>query len=565
MPKQAAPLDLYLDEIARVKATKAGTTETSYYPAVATVLNAIGQKLKPSVYCLHHPSGKEGIPDFGLFEQAKFKKSEQPSWKDGVLPERGVVEVKGASHAIKALLTSKQVAGKYLPVYGLLLATNLWQWRLLTTQGVVETFDVGDNEKNFWKLVHEARPDTLRDRFEDFLERCLLTAAPLTKPSDLAFFLASYARDALARLTDRADLPALGALRKGIEEAIGIHFDEGDGEHLFRSTLVQTLFYGLFSAWIVEVGQNKKPPFVWQSAQWSMTVPVARFLFQQVATPERLEPLEIVPLLDAAARALDRVDRKAFFAAFNNAEAIQFFYEPFLEFFDPELRKELGVWYTPPEIVSYMVERVDRALRTELGLEDGLADPSVWVLDPCCGTGSFVVAVLERIHRTLESKGIGALVAEEIKRAATTRVVGFEIMTAPLVIAHWQVGEALRRAGSALVKKERAAIYLTNALTGWTKKDDAPPIPGFEPLFEERGAAGAVKKTARVLVVLGNPPYNAYAGTSPESEGGLVDLYKVGLRDKWGVKKFNLDELYVRFFRIAERRIGLHPVSQTPS
>jgi hypothetical protein len=56
--------------------------------------------------------------------------------------------------------------------------------------------------------------------------------------------------------------------------------------------------------------------------------------------------------------------------------------------------------------------------------------------------------------------------------------------------------------------------------------------------------------------VLGNPPYNAYAGTSPESEGGLVDLYKVGLRDKWGVKKFNLDELYVRFFRIAERRIA---------
>ncbi len=555
MSKQV-PLDLYLDEIAKVKATKAGTKETSYYPAVAIVVNAVGHRLKPSVYCLHHPSGKEGIPDFGLFEQTKFKKAEQPSWTEGISPERGVIEVKGASHSIKALLASKQITEKYLPAYGLLLATNLWQWRLVTAQGVVETFDIGDDEKAFWKLVHGARPDTLRTRFNDFLERCLLTAAPLTKPSDLAFFLASYARDALARLTDRADLPALAALRKGIEEAIGIHFDEGDGEHLFRSTLVQTLFYGLFSAWIVDVGQKKLPPFNWQSAQWSMTVPVARFLFQQVATPERLEPLEIVPLLNAAARALDRVDREVFFAAFNDAEAIQFFYEPFLEFFDPELRKELGVWYTPPDIVSYMVERVDRALRTELGLEDGLADPSVWVLDPCCGTGSFVVGVLERIRKTLEGKGIGILVADEVKKAATTRIVGFEIMTAPLVIAHWQVGEAVRRAGAAFVKNERAAVYLTNALTGWTKNEDEPPIPGFEPLFEERGAAGSVKKTTPVLVVLGNPPYNAYAGTSPESEGGLVDLYKIGLRDKWGVKKFNLDELYVRFFRIAERRIA---------
>jgi hypothetical protein len=76
MPSQA-PLDLYLDEIAKVNATKAGTRETSCYPAVAVVMNAVGRKLKPSVYCLHHPTGKEGIPDFGLFEQTKFKKGAQ--------------------------------------------------------------------------------------------------------------------------------------------------------------------------------------------------------------------------------------------------------------------------------------------------------------------------------------------------------------------------------------------------------------------------------------------------------------------------------------------------------
>jgi predicted helicase len=69
--------------------------------------------------------------------------------------------------------------------------------------------------------------------------------------------------------------------------------------------------------------------------------------------------------------------------------------------------KEPGVWYTPPEIVKYMVERVDIVLRRELGLADGLADKRVYVLDPCCGTGSYLVEVFDRIHRTLKERGEG--------------------------------------------------------------------------------------------------------------------------------------------------------------
>lgn len=65
-----------------------------------------------------------------------------------------------------------------------------------------------------------------------------------------------------------------------------------------------------------------------------------------------------------------------------------------------------------------------------------------------------------------------------------------------------------------------------------------------------------MKREAPILVVLGNPPYNAYAGASPDQEERLVDPYKQGLQRRWGIKKFNLDELYVRFLGIAERRIG---------
>jgi predicted helicase len=63
------------------------------------------------------------------------------------------------------------------------------------------------------------------------------------------------------------------------------------------------------------------------------------------------------------------------------------------------------------------------------------------------------------------------------------------------------------------------------------------------------------------LVVLGNPPYNGYAGVSPQEEQGLVEPYKANLNKAvnaggWGIKKFNLDDLYIRFFRLAERRIA---------
>jgi len=519
MPKHD-PLDLYLDGCAQVRGARAGTAETSFYPALKSAFDAVGGMLKPKVFALHHPGGAgAGIPDFGLFEAAPkrgAKAAPEPEWRAGIIPARGVVEVKGLAESIDTLVRSDQVR-RYIATYGLLLATNLRQFRLVGAGGtVLERFDLAADEAGFWKLAHGSRPETLRTRFGDFLQRCLLTRAPLAKPQDLAFFLASYARDALALLTERASLPALKSLRDNLEKGLGIAFDQRDGEHLFRSTLVQTLFYGLFSAWVTHVQDKPGEAFSWRQADWSLHVPVMQLLFQQVASPQALQPLGIAPLLDAAQAALSRVDQKAFFTAFEEASAIQHFYEPFLEFFDPALRKQLGVWYTPPEIVKYMVERVDRVLRSELGVADGLADPNVWVLDPCCGTGSYLVAVLERIRETLAARGMGDLLAEEMRRAATTRVVGFEIMPAPFVIAHWQVGEALRKVQAHLSVGGRASVYLTNALTGWDADETVGSLEGaFDALARERDDARMVKQTRPILVVIGNPPYNAFAGTSP--------------------------------------------------
>jgi predicted helicase len=105
-------------------------------------------------------------------------------------------------------------------------------------------------------------------------------------------------------------------------------------------------------------------------------------------------------------------------------------------------------------------------------------------------------------------------------------------------------------------KGERAGVYLTNALTGWEPPRGPKKQLAFPQMEEERDAAEEVKRDKPILVILGNPPYNAFAGVSAAAEKILVEPYKESLVSKWGIKKFNLDDLYIRFFGLAERRIA---------
>ena len=384
-----------------------------------------------------------------------------------------------------------------------------------------------------------------------------MTAAPLVKAEDIAWFLASYAKDGLATLNEK-DASSLKPLRDALETALGLKFVGEEGDHFFKSTLIQTLFYGVFAAWVVHA-KKETSVFDWKAAGYLLTVPMVKALFEQIATPSKLGTLGLIPILDRTAQALHRVVKKDFFKTFDTGEAVQHFYEPFLQAYDPVLRKKLGVWFTPPEIVKFMVERVDRVLRTELGKINGLADKDVFILDPCCGTGTYIVAVLRKIEETLREQGADALLGDDIKQAAMHRIFGFELLSAPFVTAHWRVGNYLSELDAPFdsTKAERAGIYLTNSLTGWQPPTGPKAgLPLFPELADERDAAEHVKRDVPILVILGNPPYDGFAGTSPAEEDDLVKPYKADLATKWGIKKFNLDDLYIRFFRLAERRIN---------
>ena len=569
--KLVAAVEAYFADLRRVRASGGATGERSYYPALEGLLRAVGATLKPKVFCVQELADQgAGHPDFALYTARQVQRGRP---RPGQVPERGVVEVKGVGDDAWLTAGSDQVS-RYWDRYRLVLVTNLRDFVLVGADGVggpakLETFRLADDADDFWRKVETPRAFARKvgAGLGEYLARVLSHRAALAEPKDLAWLLASYARDGLARVEAAGDITSLLAVRAALEEALGIRFEGERGERFFRSTLIQTLFYGVFSAWVLwsRHEQKKNGPlfeghygprrFRWREEVWHLRAPVLRALFMQLADPGRLKPLGLVEVLDWTSAALDRVDRTAFFSQFNKGEAVPYFYEPFLEAFDPVLRKQLGVWYTPTEVVRYMVARVDKALKDDLGIAAGLAAENVYVLDPCCGTGAYLAEVLRRIAGNLGEQGLGALAGAEVRRAATERVFGFEIMPAPFVVAHLQVGLTMQNLGAPLAEdgSERAGVFLTNALTGWEPRTTKPlPFPELE---DERDLAESVKQDIPILVILGNPPYNGFAGMAVDEERELSEAYRTTERVRKPEGQ-GLNDLYVRFFRMAERRIA---------
>ena len=365
-----AAVEEYLTELRRIRATGAGTEERSYYPALRNLLNSVGDTQRPKMFSVIE-LGQQGAghPDLGLFAARQVSKGLP---KHGQLPEGGVVEVKSADDDAWLTADSAQVS-RYWERYRLVLVTNTRDFVLLGEDSrgnpaKLETFRLADSAADFEAKLQHPRlfANSVGPALAEYLGRSLSHQAALAEPRDLARMLASYARDGLARVEASGDAPSLNAVRSALEEALGVKFEGERGMAFFRSTLVQTLFYGVFSAWVLWARQAPGPGqrFNWHETPWLLHAPILEALFRQVASREQLQSLDLVEVLDWTAAALDRVDREAFFARFNEGEAVPYFYEPSLEAFDPALRKQLGVWYTPAEVVRYMVARVDHALKT---------------------------------------------------------------------------------------------------------------------------------------------------------------------------------------------------------
>jgi len=221
-------------------------------------------------------------------------------------------------------------------------------------------------------------------------------------------------------------------------------------------------------------------------------------------------------------------------------------YEPFLRAYDAEERIKRGVYYTPAAIGDLLVR--------DFGKHTGLGEQDVTVLDPALGTGTFLLQVLgAAIDSIVAVRGTGAQAAA-IRDEVLPRVIGFEVLPAPYAIAQLRLETFLKSKGVSLGPNERARIYLSNTLNEpTTRSHHLYALPMLKTLVGEVNEADKVKADERVLVIVGNPPYER---DSPFNDSKYInklmeDFRKVDgtrIRDQ-NQKALNSD--YVRFFRWA--------------
>lgn len=347
----------------------------------------------------------------------------------------------------------------------------------------------------------------------------------------------------------------------------------------FADIYAQTLAYGMFAA---RLHDKNLDTFSRQEAAELIpkTNPFLRKLFNHVAGIDIDE--RIITTVDNLAdvfRATNVEELiKSFGEGVNRQDPIIHFYETFLAEYDPKLRKSKGVWYTPEPVVKFIVRGVDKILRNEFDLKDGLADISkttveveaqgtaitkgsakgkrltevkevhkVQVLDPATGTGTFLAEVIKFIYYKKFNAIPGAW-SSYVEEHLIPRLNGFELLMASYSMAHLKLDLLLTETGYQSKKNSRFNIFLTNSLEEY-HPDTGTLFSSW--LSTEANEANNIKRDTPVMVVMGNPPYSSVSSNNNKWINCLVDVYKEGLNEK----KSNLNDDYIKFIRFGQHLI----------
>lgn len=210
-----------------------------------------------------------------------------------------------------------------------------------------------------------------------------------------------------------------------------------------------------------------------------------------------------------------------------------YFYEDFLAAYDPKLRKDYGVYYTPREVVELQVRLCSELLEKRFSKKLGFADDGVVFLDPAVGTGTYPVAAVKHgLEKVRARSGPGAVPARARQMAANMH--GFEVLVGPYAVAHLRLTQALegvmndaKAAGEPEEKLgKRLNIYLADTLESPNKAPPGGLDLTHKALTQEHEAARKVKKGGDIVVCLGNPPYDRQAieegDTTTQRKGGWV-------------------------------------------
>jgi hypothetical protein len=531
---------VYLKDI-RKNLEAGDATEHTHRPALKTFI----ESLAPKIVATNEPSHtKVGAPDFNVK-------------RDKLLI--GHIECKDVGVDLMAVLKTDQLK-RYLANLPNLILTDYINFIWFRNEKEVDRAHIAKfDSKGNLKLDTEALP-RLEQLFENFLK---VEPEKIADPRKLAVEMARPAR--MIRNTIReifkqeAEEGPLHAQLAAFKKVLLPELDPND----FADMYAQTIAYGLFTALTdpdLDVPQDR---FDRHSAAHHLpkTNPFLRWLFAEIMSPSNEED-RIIEWVDQLVALLSRCDINAVVESFGKLtkreDPVVHFYETFLGEYDPAMKQARGVYYTPESVVSFIVDSINYLLDKKFKKKPGLADKSVYILDPACGTASFLLEVVKNIHESVCKKGSNAGWSDYVRRYLLPRLFGFELLVAPYTIAHLKLGLYLHsKTDYTFKEKERLGIYLTNTLEPEVPEiKDVLKLPFARPIAKEGEEAQSIKQEKPIMVVLGNPPYKGHSANKGEWIEGLIRDYYFVDGEPLGERnpKYLLDD-YVKFLRFAQWRI----------
>ena len=524
--------DRYLQNIQRTRSAAEATPELSLFPHLQTFLEALFVDCfdRDTIRLTQEPRGLNqiGRPDFIAVE--------------GLLPI-GYIEAEGYGRDLNNLTGhAREQNQRFIENLDNFILTNFLDFQLWR-----------DGQQRITANIQDT-PEDVQSLLEQFLNAGHI---PITSPEVLARHLARRTRELQTQITTTLtdENSHIYGMFTAFKELLIATLTPDD----FADMYAQTLAYGLFAArCTLANGTNFSRHTAAEALPRSN--PFLAELFYHVASP-RLET-NVTYILDDITTLLRNVPTELLRTAFTVRDRLEdpviHFYETFLAEYDPQRRVDRGVYYTPSQVISYIVRSVDSLLKTELNRPDGLADDNTLILDPATGTGGFLLAALEHIQASVtDTYGTGEW-TQYINAQLVKRLFGFELLVAPYTIAHLKLSLFLQSQG--WHADERLRIYLTNTLEQPQEMQESLPFAEF--ITDEANAALSVKRDAPLLVILGNPPYQRHSA-NPSRIGGnltfigeLIEDYRQIDGEPLGESTSKaLQDDYVKFIRWAQWRI----------
>lgn len=517
--------------------------EHSFRTCFENLLN----ELKPKeVKIIHEPKSEKGQgsirPDFKTYKL--IDKEKELSYNHLV----GFIECKNLDVDLNLHLKGKQLS-KYLQISPNIIFTNYKRFILFSFEKVVFDIDLLDDKLDLKEENISIFRNLLKAYFDD-------NSTTIKSKQELVKVLSTqsfYLSNALKISFDESDANSSFKrfFRKTKDTFKNIEkIDLKDEE--FCDILAQAIVYGIFVSYIEndDYDLEKIPIENFISFLPSTFRTLSEFVY--FAIPSFSLPQDIKYTLENIKKTLSLIDKIALCKILNqDLESVSIYlYEDFLKAYDnlraTQKRKEGGVFYTPKSIVDMIVSSLDELLKTKLNKNKGFNDQGVKVLDFATGTGSFLASVFEKII----SKESEVFKNEAIKNKFLKDIYGFELSFVPYIVARLKLGQILRKNGFVNFSDADFQIFLNNTL-------DLEKIANFdmfmplENLDTEWKKARDIKHSQDLLVILGNPPYNAKSKNKGEDILELLQAYKQGLNET----KINLDDDYIKFMRFAQWKL----------